>query len=213
MRVLNLTNLPIYLPYDKAPVPFGDPIPGVTATAAAPGVFTAADTYTPANGDVIAFTFPTGGSLPAPLTVTPTAGGAGPAFGTPGQPYALYYVVGASGQTFNVSYTKGGAAITTTTTGANFVVHLMSNEVDGVTLPFKAGATVVVENNTGGALHIQGATDTGVAAPGQGYNPPAGPGAFTVFDVTIPAGGAAEVVLIADWIRVSTAATLILQQN
>lgn len=212
MQALAVTNLPIYLPYDKAQIPFGDPIPGVTATAAAPGVFTSADTYVPANGDALAFTFPVGGSLPAPLTVTP----GGSAIGNAGLAYAIYYVVNASGQTFNVSFTKGGAGITTTTTGSTgataFVTHLMSGQTDGVTLPFKPTASVVVENNTGGSLVLQAAPDVNVLAPGQGYAPPGGPGTFVAI-ATVPAGGAVVATLSNDWIRVSTAATLVLQQN
>lgn len=197
MRVLQVGTLPIYLPYDKAPVPFGDPIEGVTATAAAPGVITNPDLggYVPVNGDAVALTFLTGGSMPGGLTY--------------GQ---LYYVVSAVAATglFSLAATKGGAAITTTTTGASLVLHLLSGQVDGVALPFKAGGTVVVENNTGGSLTLSTAADTGQAAPGQGYNPPAGPGSFTVI-ATVAAGGAVEVVLNNDWVKAS--GTLILQQN
>lgn len=209
MQILNVTNVPIYLPYDKAQLPFGDPIPGVTATAAAPGVFTFANTYTPANGDVVAFTFAVGGSLPAPLTVTPS----GSNTGNPGEPLALYYVVNASGQTAQLSNTKGGSAITTTTTGSLITAHLMSGQVDGVTLPFKPSNTVVVENNTGASLVLQSAPDSGQAAAGTNtYNAPAGPGTFATL-ATVPANGRVLVVLNNDWIRVSTAATLVLVQN
>jgi len=198
MQVLQVTNLPIYLPYDKAPLPFGDPINGVTATAAAPGVITNPDTggYTPVAGDAVSFSFTAGGSLPAPLVV--------------GQQY--FVVAPIANGTFAVSATKGGAAITTTTTGSNITLHLLSGQVDGVNLPFKSGNSVVVENNTGGSLTLQGAFDSGQATPGNGYNPPSGPGSFFTLAV-VPAGGAVVAVLQADWIRVSTAATLILQQN
>jgi len=198
MQVLNVTNLPIYLPYDKAPLPFGDPINGVTATAAAPGVITNPDTggYTPVAGDAVAFSFTAGGSLPAPLVV--------------GQ---IYYVVAPiRAGTFAVSATKGGSAITTTTTGSNITLHLLSNQVDGVVLPFKPGYTVVVQNTTGGSLTLQGAPDSGVAAPGQGYNPPSGPGSFVTLAV-VPANSSVIAQLTQDWIRVSTAATLQLLQN
>jgi hypothetical protein len=201
MRVLQVTNLPIYLPFDKAPVPFGDPINGATATAAAPGVFSVPGYDNPIAGDSVAFSFMAGGSLPAPLIV-----------GT--QYFVVSPTVTTSAATFSVSATKGGAAITTTTTGSLFTTHLLSNQVDGVTLPFKPTATVVVENNTAGALSLQSAPDVNVAAPGTSiYNQaPGGPGTFTTI-VTVAAGGAAEVVLNNDWIRVSTAATLVLQQN
>ncbi len=123
-----------------------------------------------------------------------------------------YYVVSPVNNTFSVSLTKGGSAITTSSTGASLVLHLISNEVDGVTLPFKPGYTVVVENNSGGTLVLQGAVDSGVAAPGQGYNPPAGPGSWnTLLSLTTGQQGIAQ--LTYDWIRVSTAGTLTLQQN
>lgn len=199
MQVLNVTNLPIYLPYDRAPLPFGDPILGVTATAAAPGVITNPDTggYTPVAGDAVSFSFQAGGALPAPLVV--------------GQQY--FVVAPISAGTFAVSATKGGSAITTTTTGSLITLHLLSNQVDGVTLPFKPTATVVVQNTTGGALVLQGAADTGQAAAGTStYNPPSGPGSFSTI-VSVPANSSVLAVLNFDWIRVSTAATLQLLQN
>lgn len=215
MQILNVTNLPIYLPYNKAPVPFGDPIEGITATAAAPGVFTAPG-YAPVNGDLVALSYLSGGSLPAPLTMGPIGqypsyvGNASP--NPVGLAAAAYYVVSASGNTFSVSLTKGGSAITTTTTGSLLVLHLLSGQVDGVTLPFKPGNTVVVENNSGGTLVLQGASDAGQATPGNGYNPPTGPGTWNTL-VSLAAGGQANVNLAYDWIRVSSAGTLVLQQN
>lgn len=199
MKVLQVGNFPIYLPYDKAPVPFGDPIEGVTATSAAPGVISVPGTYVPLVNDAVSLTFLAGGSMPTGLTY--------------GTTYYVQSVTQTAGiWTFTLSATKGGAAITTSTTGASLVLHLLSNEVDGVTLPFKSSATVVVENNTAGTLVLQGAFDTGQAAPGQGYNPPAGPGTWNTI-VSVIAGGAAEAVLTYDWIRVSTNGPLILQQN
>jgi hypothetical protein len=194
MQILNVTNLPIYLPYDKAAVPFGDPLEGVTCTSASPGVVTAPG-YAPTNGDAVQFTFLAGGSMPTGLTAATT-----------------YYVVAASGNTFEVAATKGGAAINTSSTGASLVLHLLSQQVDGVTLPFKPGYTVLVENNSGGTLVLQGAADTNVAAPGQGYNPPGGPGTWNTL-VSLTTGAQALVQLSYDWIRVSTAGTLTLQQN
>lgn len=189
MQLLNVTNLPIYLPFDKAPLPFGDPLEGVTCTSAAPGVVTAPG-YAPTNGDAVAFSFTAGGSIPTGLTV-----------GT------QYWVVGASGNTFNVAATKGGAAITTSSTGANLVLHMISGQVDGVTQPFKPGATAVVLNLSGGTLVLQGASDSNV-----GYGVPGGPGSYSTI-VSVAAGSAALAQLSFDWIRVSTAATLVLLQN
>lgn len=209
MQVLTIGTLPIYLPYDKAPVPFGDAIEGVTVTAAAPGVFTTPDGggYVPTVGDAVALTFTAGGSLPAPFTVTPNGS---TTFGVNGIALAIYYVSAVTGSTFSLALTKGGSSVTTTTTGSNVVLHLMSNEVDGVALPFKPNNSVVAENNTGSSLTISTAADSGQAAPGQGYNPPLGPGSFTVI-ATIPAGGAQVVTINNDWIKAS--GTIILQQN
>jgi hypothetical protein len=199
MKVLQVTNLPIYLPADKAAVPFGDPLNDFSITLASPGVASLPG-YVPVNGDALSLSIPVGGgTLPVALTVGTT-----------------YYVVGAVAATgaFNLSATKGGAAINTATASTGVITaHLLSGEFYGVALPFKPGYTVVVENNTGGSLVLQGAPDTGQAAAGTNtYNPPAGPGTFVTL-ATVAAGGAAEVVLSFDWIRVSTAATLILQQN
>lgn len=192
MQLLSVSNLPIYLPYDKAAVPFGDPLEGVTCTSASPGVITAPG-YVPTNGDAVQLSFLAGGSIPTGLTA-----------------YTTYYVVAASADTFEVSATKGGSAINTTSTGASLVLHLISNQVDGVTLPFKPGNTVLLQGAAG--LILQGAPDSGVLAPGQGYAPPAGPGTFVTL-ATIPASGSILVQLSADWIRVSTAATVTLLQN
>lgn len=194
MQVLSVTNLPIYLPFDKAPIPFGDAIEGVTATAAAPGVVTAPD-YQPVNGDVVALSFTAGGAIPGGLVV--------------GQ---SYFVVGAAGNSFSLSATKGGGGITTSSTGSNLVLHLLSGQVDGVVLPFKPGNSVEVDNQTAGSLVLQGAQDANVALPGQGYNPPSGPGTWNTI-ATVAAGASVIAVLGYDWIRVSTAATLVLRQN
>jgi hypothetical protein len=211
MQLLNVTTLPIYLPYDKAAVPFGDPFSDLTVTAAAPGVFTAPG-YNPTNGDKVIVTFAAGGSLPGGITNTANTG---TTFGIPvGFPYTIYYVVGAVASTgaFNLSATLGGSGITTTTTGSLLTLHLFSGQVDGVTLPFKPGNTVLVENNSGGTLVLQGAVDSGALAPGQGYAPPAGPGTWNTI-VSLVTGAQALVQLSYDWIRVSTAGTLSLMQN
>lgn len=191
MQLLNVTNFPIYLPQDKAQIPFGDAIEGVTCTSAAPGVVTVPGEYIAANGDLVSLTFLTGGSMPTGLT-----------YGTP------YYVVSASGAaTFSLSATKGGSAITTSSVGASLVLHLLSGETDGVTLPFKPNNTVLVENNTGGTLVLQGAPDANA-----GVGPPQGPGTFVTI-VSVTANSRALAQLTFDWIRVSTAATLSLVQN
>lgn len=195
MQLLNVTNLPIALFLDKAPIPFGDPIEGATVTAAAPGVFTVPGYDAPAVGDALSFTFLAGGSMPAPLVAA-----------------TIYYVqaiVSAAAGTFNVSATKGGSAITTTTAGASLVAHLLSGEVDGVTLPFKSSGTVLVENNSGGTLVLQSTNDLNAGVgPSQGPNTS---GWATV--VSLTTGQQALVQLNNDWIRVSSAGTLSLMQN
>jgi hypothetical protein len=190
MQILNVTNLPIYLPYDVSHVPFGDPLEGITCTSAAPGVITAPGYDNPQAGDQVALTYTTGGSMPTGLTY--------------GQ---AYYVVSPSGDTFSLAATKGGSAITTTSTGANLVLHLLSGEVDGVTLPFKPTGSVVVENNSGGTLVLQGANDANA-----GVGPPQGPGSWNTI-VSLTTGAQANAQLLYDWIRVSSAGTLTLQQN
>jgi hypothetical protein len=192
MQLLTVTNLPIYLPYDKAAIPFGDPLEGVTCTSASPGVITAPG-YVPVANDAVQLSFLAGGSIPTGLTA-----------------YTTYYVVSPSTDTFEVSATKGGSAINTTSTGASLVLHLISNETDGVTLPFKPGNTVLLQGTA--ALILQGANDSGVLAPGQGYAPPAGPGSWNTI-ATIPTGGSILCQLSYDWIRISTAASANLIQN
>lgn len=195
MQLLNVTNLPIALFLDKAPIPFGDPIEGVVATIASPGVINVPGYDAPAVGDSLAFTFLAGGSMPAPLVA--------------GTPYYVVTIVSAALGTFNVSATKGGSAINTTSAGASVVAHLLSGQVDGVTLPFKTSNTVLVENNSGGALTLQSTNDlNGGVGPSQGPNT-----AAWATLVAVPAGGQVLAQLNNDWIRVSTAATLALIQN
>lgn len=190
MQILNVTQLPIYLPYDKAQVPFGDPLEGITCTSASPGVVTA-NGYAPVLNDLVSLTFLAGGSMPTGLTY--------------GQ---AYYVVAPSGNTFSLSLTKGGAAINTSSTGASLVLHLLSGEVDGVTLPFKPGYDVLVENNSGGTLVLQGSPDSNTTS----YGAPSGPSGFVTL-VSLAAGQQALVNLAYDWIKVNTTGTLTLQQN
>lgn len=199
MQLLNVTNLPIYLPLDVAHVPFGDPLGGATATVATPGVFTVPGYDNPQNGDQISFTFTLpGGSIPAGIN--------------PAQPY---YVVSAAGASFSLAATKGGAAIATTTAGANLVAHLLSGEVDGVPLPFKPSNTVLVENNSTGTLTLQSTNDLNTPQFGQttpGY--PLGPNTAGWANLcTLTAGQQQLVTLNNDWIRVSTTGTLALEQN
>ena len=94
-------------------------VPAVfTVTIAAPGVFTAPINFS--NGDAIVLN--TTGALPTGLT-----------------PGTIYYVVNASGSTFNLATTYGGAAITTT--GSQSGTHTIS--VRGVPASSLGGASDV----------------------------------------------------------------------
>jgi len=190
MQIFNITNLPVFLPLDKAPAPFGDPFDDCSGTNASPAVFTAAG-YKPTNGDAVVLSVAFGGSLDANFTVG-----------------FKYYVVGASGSSFSLSATSGGTAINAAAAASTgIVLHLVSREVDGVTIPFKPGYTVVVLNLSAGPLTLQGASDMGVK-----YGDVQGPGSFSTI-VTVPAGSAALATLSYDWIQVSTSGTLVLMQN
>lgn len=201
MQVLNVTSLPIYLPYDKAPSPFGDVFDDGSATLASPAVFTAVG-YVPVVGDSVGLSVDTGGSLDAAFTV--------------GQRYFVKTSPGAN--TFTLSATNGGAAINSTAASSLLAIHLLSNQVDGTTGPFKSGSVAVVLNLSGGSLTLQSAPDTNTS--GQ-YGRPTGPGAYATVPFAtgvagggvVAAGSAALIQLNNDWIRVSTAATLVLLQN
>lgn len=189
MQLLNVTNAPIYLPWNVSPLPFGDVLGGITCTSAAPGVVTSVG-YTPKLNDIVSLSYTGAGSMPTGLTA--------------GQ---AYYVVSPSGQTLSLSATKGGGAITTSSTGANLVLHLLSGQNDGTLQPFDSGNTCIVINLSGGTLVLQGAPD---ANPTAGY--PTGPGSYTTI-VSVPTLSMALATLNNDWIRVSTAGTLQLIQN
>src|ERR1700679_4264561 len=85
---------PIYLPYDKAPVPFGDPL-AATATSGTSSVWTVPG-YTPTQNDAVSFTYQNAGANQGVLTahrnLTSFA-----------QPSITYYVTPAGGQTFTLS--------------------------------------------------------------------------------------------------------------
>lgn len=199
MQLLSVSNLPIYLPADRAPVPFGDPLTGVTITLASPGVVSVVGYDNPAVGDAIAFSIPFGsaGTLPAAITA--------------GTTYYVSAIVSAALGTFNVSATKGGASINTATAATGVLTaHLLSNQFYGVTLPFKPGNTVLLQGAAG--LILQGAPDLNENGTFGSFGNPGGPGTYVTL-ATIPASGSILVNLTQDWIRVSTAATVTLIQN
>lgn len=195
MQALTVSlNLPIYLPYDKAPLPFGDPFSNATMTSAGPGVFTVPG-YVPSLSDAIQLTVEGGATLDTAFAVGTT-----------------YYVTSQSGDTFSLTSTKLGTPLNTHTTnlqtGGNLTVHLVSNQVDGVTQPFKSGNSVVAINTSSTTAYLNGASDSNTTS----YGNPMGPGSYTNL-ATLAAGAVAVVTLNADWINVTGATKLALIQN
>lgn len=220
----------IYLPYDKAPVPFGDPLAATVTSAgsgsgAAGGVFTVPG-YLAANGDAVSLSVAgTTGFLSTLSLVTSQA-----------QPNTTYYVSSASGATFSISTQKASAAtppgvIAVTSTlgqnGGQLFVHLLSNQVDGTTIPFKPSNTVLAMNggcnqllgtNTIQPITVFGAPDVSTVLATGSYGAPLGPNgsATTGWAViaTIGFGAPKLITLSYDWIVASgSTGTLVLIQN
>jgi hypothetical protein len=215
----NAGTQPIYLPYDKAPVPFGDPL-AASLTAATPTVVTVPG-YLPSNGDAVALSVAgTSGFLSSLSGLTTIAA----------QLNTTYYVSSASGDTFTLSTQKASAAtpagvLSMVTTlgqfGGQLFVHLLSNQVDGTTLPFKPDNTVLAMNGgsvsgTGSSvlpITLMGAQDLNTVLATGTYGAPLGPSTFSVI-ATIGFGAPKLVTLSNDWIVASgSTSTLILIQN
>ena len=214
---------PIYLPYDKAPVPFGDPLAatatsGTTSTLTVPG-------YLPTQNDAVSFTYDNPGTGVATLSTIAT-------LTTFAQPNVTYYVTPAGGQAFTLSTGKStstagittqsaiNTALNATLTTSTLIVHLLSNQVDGTTIPFKPGNTVLAMNagnagtsvstaaNAFAAITLFGAPDLTTV-----YGNPIGPGTYSVI-ATIAFGAPKLVQLNYDWIVASgSTSTLVLLQN
>jgi len=210
---------PIYLPYDLAPLPFGDPL-AASWTAATPTVVTVPG-YTPANGDAVALSIAgTSGFLSSLSGLTTISA----------QLNTTYYVSSASGQTFTLSTQKASAAtpagvLSMITTGMQLggqdFVHLLSNQIDGPLLPFKPGNTVLAMNGgavagTGtlvGSITLMGAADKSATLVTGTYGAPLGPSTFSVI-ATIGFGTPKIVQLSNDWIvATGSTSTLILIQT
>jgi hypothetical protein len=211
---------PIYLPYDLAPLPFGDPL-AASWTAATPTVVTVPG-YTPANGDAVALSIAgTSGFLSSLSGLTTISA----------QLNTTYYVSSASGQTFTLSTQKASAAtpagvLSMITTGMQFggqdFVHLLSNQTDGSLLPFKPGNTVLAMNGGNAAtlttigtaaITLMGASDKSTTLATGTYGAPLGPNTFSVI-ATIGFGTPKLVQLSTDWIvATGSTSTLILIQN
>lgn len=186
MQLLQVTNAPLYLPYDTGFTPFGDPLSDIAITIAAPGVVTSPG-YNAVLNDQVQFS--TTGALPTGIVA-----------GT------IYYVVSPSTDTFQISATKGGSSITTSgSQSGTHTLHVLSDESFAITLPFKPGNSVIATGTSG--LVLQGAPDLN-----SGYGNPGGPGTYVTI-ATVPAGLFVPALLSYDWIRVSTAATINLLQN
>ncbi len=211
---------PIYLPYDLAPVPFGDPL-AATLTAATPTVVTVPG-YFPTNGDAVALSVAgTSGFLSSLAGLTTISL----------QLNTTYYVSSASGQTFTLSTQKASAATPATVlasittlaqSGGQAFVHLLSNQPDGTVLPFKPGNTVLAMNggsaqligtNSFAAITLMGAADKNSTVATGTYGAPLGPTTFSVI-ATIGFGAPKLVQLSNDWIvATGSTSTLILIQN
>ena len=213
----------IYLPYDTAPVPFGDPL-ACSVTFATPTVVTVPG-YKPTNGDAVSFSVAGTSGFLASVSGLSTL---------QFQANTTYYVSSASGATFTLSTQKASAATpagvlncisTLGQLGGQPFVHLLSNQPDGPTLPFKPGNTVLGWNggiNTisgnPAAITLFGANDVSSILATGSYGAPLGPNgsATTGWAViaTIGWGTPKLLTLNYDWIVASgSTATLIMLQN
>lgn len=211
---------PIYLPYDRAPIPFGDPLVA-TLTAATPTVVTVPG-YLPSNGDAVALSVAgTSGFLSSLSGLTTIAA----------QLNTTYYVSSATNNTFTLSTQKASAAtpagvLSMVTTlgqfGGQVFVHLLSNQVDGTLLPFKPGNTVLAMNGGNAAtlttigtaaITLMGAADLSSTVATGTYGAPLGPATYSVI-ATIGFGTPKLIQLSNDWIvATGSTSTLILIQN
>jgi hypothetical protein len=202
MQLLNIAKLPIYLPYDIAEVPFGDPLSDALMTSAAPGVFTVPG-YTPLLNDGVQL------SVGVLSTATLDTGF------VVGTTYYAVNITTAAG-TFSLSTAKNGTGQPTrqaAVAGAPLTVHLMTKQVDGGLLPFKPNNTVMALNLTTATVFLQGAPDLNVTGS---YGNPTGPGAAVqLVPGGIPTLSAALVTLSQDWLLTTSAGpgNLVLMQN
>lgn len=203
----------IYLPFNGAPLPFGDPWSNVSLTIATPSVVTVPG-FTPVQNSLISFSVGGGAVLGTFSTGSILAN-------------TVYYVTSISGQTFSVSTQSNGPAQTSYVTGtaaggaALITMHTLSGQPDGPPLPFKSGDTVLamaygptLGTGTGNtAITLFGAADKSSTTTTAAYGTVLGPSAFSVI-ATVGVGTPKLVVLNNDWIVASgTTGTLVLLQN
>ncbi len=236
MQVLTLTasiTTPqaVYLPYDRAPVPFGDPI-GAKVVLGTPAIFQSPVVL--ASGSAVSFSVAgTSGFLTSLAGLTSIQA----------QLNTVYYIVGTSVATtggagepyfyqFNISTTVGGvapavlqASITSLAQlGGQVFVHALSSQSDGTIIPFKPGNTVLAWNagfvsatgvNASQSITLMGAPDQNTTLATGTYGAPLGaaPGTWTTIAV-LPFGAPQLVQLNYDWITASGATgNLVLMQN
>lgn len=212
MQAYTLNTLPVYLPYDIAHAPFGDPFNDVTITSSIPGQLVTVPGYEATSGDIVFFSVNSGNTIATNVSAN-----------------FIYYVTSVNNNSFYLALTKGGAIVTSAVgvnaTSGQVVIHLVSGQVDGALIPFKPGNSVVAINTSNSAVWIFGAADNYAQAPGSvaalGSSVPGGPGALTNLLTGVPGGGipargAAVITLDYDWIAVGSAAgatSVILLQN
>lgn len=208
-----LGTAPIYLPFNVAPLPFGDPISDVTLTAATPSVITVPG-HNPVQNELVSFSVGGGAVLGTLTSLTVSAN-------------QVYYVTSISGQTFGVTTVANGTPLNAWTTGLQagtaslITVHTLSGQVDGPVCPFESGATVLamvgptsaLSTTSQIAITVFGAADKASTTTTAAYGTVLGPSTFSVI-ATIGAGQPKLITLSNDWIVASGSTnTLILIQN
>jgi hypothetical protein len=209
---------PIYLPFNVAPLPFGDPWSNVTLTLATPSVITVAG-FTPVQSGLVSFSVGGGAVLGTLTSLTVSAN-------------QVYYITSISGQTFSVSTISSGTPLNAFTTGLQagtaslITMHTLSGEVDGPVCPFETGATVLAMNAGVSAtigsytstfsfapITLFGAADKASTTTTAAYGTVLGPSTYSVI-ATVAFGAPKLITLSNDWIVASgSTSTLVLLQN
>jgi hypothetical protein len=198
MQLLNVSTLPIYLPFDQAHVPFGDPFEDASITSSVTAIVTLPGYDAPIAGQGLIFSDLTGSVESASLSAQ-----------------VLYYIIAPiAGDTFAISATKGGAPLATTAAVAAgaFTAHLVTGETDGVPLPFKPNNTVLAVNQNAFSVTLMGANDKAAPVQGTYGGAPQGPSTLNVI-ASIAGGSMALVNLSYDWLQTSASGTISLIQN
>lgn len=199
MQVLNVTALAIYLPYDNAPVPFGDPLSDVSITVSTVGCIVSAVGYnTPKVNDAIAFSTTSSSAISSTLVM--------------GATYYVQAIISTANGQFTISTAKGGvvaSSLSSTTAGKGATLHLLSNQVDGSLIPFKTGGSVVAINMSGQVTALYQSPDLNTTT----YGNPQGPNTAIVTTTSLNTGAVAMVQLSNDWIYASSGGNVVLLQN